>query len=81
MTDLRRNKIYEWALTVPDNGATIQNVAELEKILQFLITVETITGEVLYELKYKSRGSPINNIYHNAHAMTCAITIFRLIEP
>ena len=59
LTDLRRKKINQWGLTVKESGATIQYVAELERILKFPILVPTITGKLLYEPKYKSRGSPI----------------------
>ena len=76
MTDLRRRKINEWELTVRKSGATINDIATLETALRFPITVETITGEVLYPSKYYSKVAPIKIIDHNKHAWTSAITIF-----
>ena len=76
LTDLRRNKITQWGETVKQRGATISDVARLETSLRFPITVTTITGEVLYESKYKSQGAPIQIIDHNEHAWTPAVTIF-----
>ena len=76
LTDLRRSKINEWGLSVKERGATISDIAKLETSLRFPITVATITGEVLYESKYKSKGTPIKIIDHNKHAWTPAVTIF-----
>jgi hypothetical protein len=49
LTDLRRKKICEWGETVKDSGASIKDVAKLEKLLRFPITVRTLTGEILYK--------------------------------
>jgi hypothetical protein len=76
LTDLRRKKITQWELTVKERGATITDIAKLETSLRFPITVMTITGEVLYESKYKSEGAPIKIIDHNEHAWTSAVTVF-----
>ena len=76
LTDSRRSKIAQWELTVKDRGATISDVAKLEKLLRFPITVATITGEVLYESKYNKNGAPIKIIDHNKHAWTSAVTVF-----
>lgn len=76
LTDLRRKKINEWELTVKERGATIFDIAKLETLLRFPITVSTITGEVLYKSKYNKNGAPIQIIDHNEHAWTPAITIF-----
>jgi len=75
LTEQRRKKITEWGLTVKD-GATINDVEILERKLKFLISVKTLTGEVLYDGKYKSKGAPIEIIVHNSHAWTSAVTIF-----
>ena len=61
LTDLRRKKIDQWELTVKERGATISDIAKLETLLRFPITVSTITGEVLYESKYKSKGDTNQN--------------------
>ena len=53
LTDLRRKKITQWGLTVKERGASIFDIAKLETSLRFPITVLTITGQVLYESKYK----------------------------
>jgi hypothetical protein len=76
LTDLRRKKIDQWGLTVKERGATINDISKLETSLRFPITVMTITGKVLYESKYKSKGAPIKIIDHNEHAWTSAVTIF-----
>ena len=76
LTDKRRNIINSWAEIVKFTGASIKDVAELEKKLKFPITIKTITGEVLYESKYKSKGASIEIVDHNEHAWTNAVTIF-----
>ena len=69
-------KITLWELTVKERGATISDISKLETSLRFPMTVMTITGKVLYESKYKSKGAPIKIIDHNKHAWTSAVTIF-----
>jgi hypothetical protein len=63
------------------DGATINDVEILERKLKFPISVKTLTGEALYDGKYKSKGAPIEIIDHNSHAWTSAVTIFPRKEP
>ncbi|MEW8441099.1 MAG: hypothetical protein AB2689_23365 [Candidatus Thiodiazotropha taylori] len=50
-------------------GATVYDVAELEKILKRAIILKDIAGEDIYNSgKYQSRGADIELICHNGHA-------------
>ena len=48
LTLARHEKIAEWEARVQDDGATLQDVAGLEKILKWAIIVKDIAGEDLY---------------------------------
>lgn len=76
LTALRQTKITTWANRVANKGASINDVAELERLLKFPITVASLTGEQLYKSKYNSRGSSITIIDHNSHAWAESVTVF-----
>ena len=63
----RRQKIQEWEERVHETGATVDDVAELEKILWRPIVLRDIAGEIFNRGKY-SRKRSIELIYHNGHA-------------
>ncbi len=52
LKDLRCKKRNMWAEKVNDTGASISDVAELEKLLKFPEAVKTLTGEILHKPKY-----------------------------
>ncbi|KAK3782034.1 hypothetical protein RRG08_027208 [Elysia crispata] len=57
LTPARREKIAQWEARVHDDGATLQDVAELEKILKRAVIVRDITGADLYNSgKYQHSG-------------------------
>ena len=57
LTPARREKITQWEARVHDDGATLQDVAELEKILKRAVIVRDITGADLYNSgKYQHSG-------------------------
>lgn len=48
LTDIRRRKIQEWEAKVHQPGATVEDVAGLEKILKRAIILKDIAGEHIY---------------------------------
>ena len=65
----RCQKIKKWEDRVHITGATVNNVAELEKILKQDIILRDIAGEEIFNSrKYQSCGA-IELICHNGH--TC----------
>ena len=69
LTPTRRHKIQEWEERVHETGATVDDVAELEKILWRPITLRNIAGEDIYNSgTYQLRGADIELICQNAHA-------------
>ena len=70
LTVIRRLKIEEWEVKVYDRGATVADVANLEKILKRAIIVKDIGGGEIYDSgKYGSGNHrSIELIYHNGHA-------------
>ena len=69
LTPARREKIAQWEARVHDDGATLQDVAELEKILKRAVIVRDITGADLYNSgKYQGWHRPIELTLHNGHA-------------
>ena len=67
LTPTRRHKIQEWEEKVHETGATVEDVAELEKILWRPIVLRDIAGEIFNRGKY-SRNRSIELICHNGHA-------------
>ena len=69
LTETRRRKITEWEEEVHDRGATVDDVANLEKILKRPIVLQDIAGESIYDSKkYRHTNRVIELIYHNGHA-------------
>ena len=70
LTPARRMKIAQWEARVHDDGATLQDVASLEKILKRAVIVRDITGADLYNSgKYQHSGwKTIELTLHNGHA-------------
>ncbi|MEW8688935.1 MAG: hypothetical protein AB2556_24210 [Candidatus Thiodiazotropha sp.] len=70
LTPARRQKIQEWEERVHRGGATVDDVAELEKILKRAIILRDIAGENIYDSgKYQhSRWKTVELICHNSHA-------------
>ncbi|KAK3700996.1 hypothetical protein RRG08_063250 [Elysia crispata] len=70
LTPERREKIAQWEARVHDDGATLRDVAELEKILKRVVIVRDITGVDLYNSrKYQHSGwKTIELTLHNGHA-------------
>ena len=78
LTPTRRQKIEEWEERVHDTGATIEDVAELEKILKRAIIIRDIAGEDIFNSgKYQRGGNvgvgqavrgKVELICHNGHA-------------
>ena len=61
-------KIQEWENGVHEGGATVDDVAELERILKRAIILRGIAGEDIYNTgKYRSRGADMELIVHNGH--------------
>ncbi|MEW8689275.1 MAG: hypothetical protein AB2556_25920, partial [Candidatus Thiodiazotropha sp.] len=66
LTPTRRRKIQEWEERVHRGGATVDDVAELEKILWRPIILRDIAGEDIFNSgKYQSHGAEVE-ICHNA---------------
>jgi len=73
LTNNRRQKIQMWEERVHDTGATVDDVAELEKILKRAIILKDIAGEEIYNSgKYQRGGNGIRGrvelVVHNGHA-------------
>ena len=73
LTPTRRQKIQEWEEGVHKSGATIEDVADLEKILKRAIVLRDIAGEDIYNSgKYQRGGNGVRGkvelIVHNSHA-------------
>ena len=73
LTPTRRQKIQAWEARVHETGATVDDVAELEKILKRAIILRDIAGEYIYNSdKYKFGGNGVRGkvelIVHNGHA-------------
>ena len=73
LTPTRRHKIQEWEEKVHETGATVEDVAELEKILWRAIILRDIAGEDIFNSGKYGRGwngghRPIELICHNGHA-------------
>jgi len=70
LTPARRQKIEEWEARVHEAGATLQDVAGLEKLLKRAVIVRDITGADLYNSgKYQGcRFRTIELTLHNGHA-------------
>ena len=73
LTPTRLKKIQEWEERVHETGATVDDVAELEKIMKRAITLKDIAGEAIYDSGKYGRGGdgyhrPIDLICHNGHA-------------
>ena len=65
----RRRKIQEWENGVHEVGATVDDVAELERILKRAIILRDIAGKDIYNNgKYRLRGADMELIVHNGHA-------------
>ncbi|MEW8689123.1 MAG: hypothetical protein AB2556_25155 [Candidatus Thiodiazotropha sp.] len=72
LTPPRRQKILD-GRRVHDSGATVDDLAELEKILKRAIILRGIAGENIYDSgKYQRGGNGVRGkvelIYHNGHA-------------
>ena len=60
LTPTRRQKIQEWEEGVHKSGATIEDVADLEKILKRAIVLRDIAGEDIYNSgKYQRGGNGV----------------------
>ncbi|MEW8688960.1 MAG: hypothetical protein AB2556_24340, partial [Candidatus Thiodiazotropha sp.] len=69
LTQTRRQKIQEWEGRVHADGATVYEVADLEKILKRAIVLKDIAGEDIYNSgRYRVTKAPIELICHNGHA-------------
>ncbi|MEW8688814.1 MAG: hypothetical protein AB2556_23600 [Candidatus Thiodiazotropha sp.] len=73
LTPARHQKIQEWEERVRRGGATVDGVAELEKILKRAIILRDIAGENIHDSgKYQRGGSGVRGkvelICHNGHA-------------
>ncbi|MEW8688477.1 MAG: hypothetical protein AB2556_21905, partial [Candidatus Thiodiazotropha sp.] len=70
LTPTRRHKIQEWEERVHEGGATVDDVAELEKILKRAIIPRDIAGETIFDSgKYQqSRWKTVELICHKGHA-------------
>lgn len=78
LTDIRRQKIQEWEAKVNEPGATVEDVAGLEKIRKRAIILKDIAGEGIYNSgKYQFGGNGVRGkvelIYHNGHAWSKAL--------
>jgi len=71
LTPIRRQKIQEWEKRVHVTGATVDDVAKLEKVLKGAIILRDIAGEDIYNSgKYHGWHRPVELIYHNGYAWT-----------
>ncbi len=69
LTPARRQKIEEWEARVHEAGATLQDVAGLEKLLKRAVIVRDITGTDLYNSgKYQGWHRSVELTLHNGHA-------------
>ena len=68
LTPTWRQKIQEWEEKVYETGATVEDVAELEKILWRPIVLRDIAGEDIFNRGKYSRNRSIELICHNGHA-------------
>ena len=74
LTPTRRQKIQEWEERVRDTGATVDDVAKLEKILKRTVILKDIAGKDAYNSgKYTMGGGngkcrPIELVCHDGHA-------------
>jgi len=69
LTPTRRRKIQDWEERVRELGATVNDVAKLEKILKRAIILSDIAGEDIYNSgKYQGGHRHIELIVHNGHA-------------
>ena len=73
LTPTRRQKIQEWEEGVHKSGATVEDVADLEKILKRAIVLRDIAGEDIYNSgKYQRGGNgvrgKVEQIVQNGHA-------------
>ena len=69
LTPARRRKIQEWENGVYEGGATVDDVAELEKIPKRAIILRDIAGKDIYNNgKYRPRGADMELIVHSGHA-------------
>ena len=75
LTPTKRQKIQEWEERVHESGATVDDVAELEKILKRAIILQDIAGEDIYNSgKFRANGNrggfrgKVELIVHNGHA-------------
>ncbi len=69
LTPTRRKKIQNWEERVHETGTTVDDMADLEKILMRAIILRDIAGETIYDSgNYKSRGAAIELICHIGHA-------------
>jgi hypothetical protein len=69
LTPTRRQKIQEREERVLETGATVNDVAELEKILRQAIILRDIAGEDIYNSgKYQRERRHVELIVHNGHA-------------
>ncbi|MEW8689312.1 MAG: hypothetical protein AB2556_26110, partial [Candidatus Thiodiazotropha sp.] len=69
LTPTRRHKIQEREKRIHEGGATVGDVAELEKILKRAISLRDIAGENIYDSgKNQRSGNGVELICHNSHA-------------
>ena len=73
LTLARRRKIQGWGERVHNIVATVEEVADLEKILKRAIVLRVIADEVIYDSgKYRFGGNGVRGkvelIVHNGHA-------------
>ncbi|MEW8685622.1 MAG: hypothetical protein AB2556_07420, partial [Candidatus Thiodiazotropha sp.] len=73
LTPARRQKIQEWEERVHRGGATVDDVAKLERILKRAIILRDIAGENIYDSGKYQRGDngvrgKVELICHNGHA-------------
>ncbi len=59
LTPTRRQKIQEWEGRVHETGATVDDVAELEKIMKRAIILKDIAGEDIYNSGKYGRGEMV----------------------
>ena len=79
LTPTWRQKIQEWEERVPETGATVDDVAELEKILKRAIILRDIAGEDIFNSGKYGRGGngghrSVDLICHNGHARSKDLT-------
>ena len=69
LTSTRRWKLQDWLRGVHETGASVDDVAELEKILWRPIILRDTAGEYIFNSgKYQSGHQIIELIWHNGHA-------------